>query len=79
MKKKLFVEYEIDTDDYEEMMKQEGLTLEECVGQLMDDGELELNDIPIQTWRIEDKESGCELERLIDRADEAKDREDERG
>lgn len=54
MKKKLVVTYEIDSDDYEELMQSEDLTLEEAVSQLMDDGELELNDIPIIDFTIED-------------------------
>jgi len=54
MKKKLVVTYEIDSEDYEELMQSEDLTLEEAVNQLMDDGELELNDIPIIEFTVED-------------------------
>jgi hypothetical protein len=52
MKKYLTVFYEIETEDYKDLMESENLSLEEAVGQLLDDGDLELNEIPIYDWKI---------------------------
>ena len=54
MKKKLVVTYEIDSEDYEDIMQEQDLTLAEALDQLMLDGELELNDIPIIDFVVED-------------------------
>lgn len=52
MKKYLTVFYEIETEDYKDLMKSENLSLEEAIGQLLDDGDLELNEIPMYDWKI---------------------------
>jgi hypothetical protein len=52
MKKYLTVFYEIETEDYKDLMESENLSLEEAVGQLLDDGDLELNELPIYEWEI---------------------------
>ena len=52
MKKYLTVFYEIETEDYKDLMESENLSLEESIGQLLDDGDLELNEIPMYDWKI---------------------------
>jgi hypothetical protein len=52
MKKYLTVFYEIETEDYKDLMESENLSLEEAIGQLLDDGDLELNELPIYEWGI---------------------------
>lgn len=55
MKKMLVIHYEIETEDYEDLMESDELTLDEAINQLMDDGELELNELPIHKWEIIDE------------------------
>jgi hypothetical protein len=56
MKRKLVVTYEIDSEDYEDIMQEQDLTLEEALDQLMLDGELELNELPITDFIVEDED-----------------------
>lgn len=56
MKKKLVVTYEIDTNDVSDVMEAEDITFEEAVDQLLTDGELELNELMILDYKVEDGE-----------------------
>ena len=55
MKATLIVKYEIDVEDYRDLMS-ESMSLENVISDLLDDGELELNEIPITDWRLEVEE-----------------------
>lgn len=50
---KLIVTYELDIEDFAGLMEDDDLTIDEVISQLMDDGELELNEIPIIDWSVE--------------------------
>ena len=53
MRKKLIIECYVDSVDFSDLMKEDDLTLEEAIGQQLDDGELNLEDLSIITWRLE--------------------------
>jgi hypothetical protein len=55
MKATLIVKYELDVEDYRDLMD-ESLTLNDVINDLLDDGELELNELPITDWRLEMQE-----------------------
>ncbi len=55
MKATLIVKYELDVKDYQDLMS-DSMTLEDVISDLLDDGELELNEIPITDWRLEMQE-----------------------
>lgn len=52
MKATLIVKYELDVKDFQDLMS-DSMTLENVISDLLDDGELELNEIPITDWRLE--------------------------
>jgi hypothetical protein len=52
--KKIIIEFKIDEADFEHIMKEDNLTLEEAIHQEIEDGNLDFNDLFFYDIKIED-------------------------
>jgi hypothetical protein len=52
--KKMIIEFKIDEADFEHIMKEDNLTLEEAIHQEIEDGNLDFNDLFFYDIKIED-------------------------